>query len=221
MRAAWLSLVAGGGSILGLIVGRKLGITAAFGGPRTPAPKTAIPDPTDPAQRGAVLAYARTLTFAYDRGDSADASQSARASSAGQTDPYGPNGEYHGQFDRNLLDTFGDSGIIAPEINIHRSLPSDLREGRIQLRVDIVPGPGRAAKDVFDAVGFYPGTSFMWVDRLGPRGDTARAVIVPADTTMPIVVRRVAVYRTPAWNLAVARWTPGTCWSCESGGWCH
>ena len=192
--------------ILAVIFGRTLGVRSVFGGAHTPAPSSTITDPTDPAQRSAVLAYARSLTFAYDKGEA---------------DPYGPNGEYHGQFDRNLLDTFGDTGIVAPQVDIHRSQPSDLREGRIQLRIDIIAGPGRTAKDVREAVGFYPGTSYVWVDRLGPKGDTARAVIVPADTTIPAYVQSIHVYRTPVWNLAVARWTPVTCWSCESGGWCH
>lgn len=179
---------------------------------RTPAPSAAITDPTAPDQREAVLAYARGLTFAYDRRDHGD---------TGTVDPYGPHGEYHGEFDQNLLDTFGDSGIVAPEVNIHRSRPNDLREGRIQLRIDIVAGPGRTAQDVFAAVGYYPGTNYVWVDHLGPKGDTARAVIVPADTAKPVTLQKVSVYRTPRWNLAVARWTPRTCWSCETGGWCH
>jgi hypothetical protein len=208
--------------ILAVILGRMLGVNSVFVAAHTPAPASTITDPTDPAQRSAVLAYARSLTFAYDKGDASDQRQMATAGSGTlRKDPYGPNGEYHGQFDQNLLDTFGDSGIVAPQVDIHRSQPNDLREGRIQLRIDIIPGPGRTAKDVREAVGFYPGTSYVWVDRLGPRGDTARAVIVPADTTIPAYVQPVHVYRTPLWNLAVARWTPATCWSCESGGWCH
>jgi hypothetical protein len=201
---------------------RENTIAAILGTKHTPPPTVPITDPTDPAQRSAVLAYARSLTFAYDKRDSPVARTFHSGSlDSGKADPYGPNGEYHGQFDQNLLDTFGDSGTVAPELNIHRSSANDLREGRVQLRIDIVPGPGRAAKDVFAAVGFYPGTSYLWVDRLGPKGDTARAVVVPADTTLPIIVREIRVYRTPHWNLAVARWTPATCWSCASEGWCH
>lgn len=196
--------------ILGVFVGKRLTRNELLGGPHTAPPK-GITDPTDSAQRKAVLAYARSLTFAYDK----------RGASSRSSDPYGPNGEYHGQFDLNLLDTFGDSGIVAPEVNIHRSSPGDLREGRVQLRIEIIPASGRSANDVYKSVGFYPGTSYVWVDRLGPANDTARAVIVPEDLTMPIVVRKVDVYRTPQWNLAVARWTPATCWSCESQGWCH
>jgi len=223
MSAKWMIVVA---VVVGLIVGAIVAVmltrNAILGGPRTPGPTVPITDPTDPAQRNAVLAYARTLTFAYDKGHRTEVRRFYGGDpDSGKSDPYGPKGEYHGQFDENLLDTFGDSGIVVPEINIHRSRASDLREGRVQLKIVIVPGPGRAAKDVFAATGFYPGTSYLWVDRLNSKGDSARSVIVPEDPTMPIEVRSIGVYPTPQWNLAVARWTPGTCWSCESEGWCH
>src|SRR4051812_32376862 len=86
----------------------------------TPATPAAVTNPQDPSQRVAVLAYAATLFFAEDTGYSH---------------------VYHGQYDRNLLDTLGTIGTVAPEIGMHRSSPSELRRGRIQLRVRIQPRP--------------------------------------------------------------------------------
>jgi len=186
-------------------------------GPRTPAPPAPITDPTDPAQRSAVLAYARGLTFAFDTtyGGMRDRADTSHA------DPYGPGASYHGQFDRNLLNTFGDTGIIAPEVNIHRTREGDLRRGRIQLRIEIIPGPGRSAAEVYASLGLYPGTSYVWVDQRDPVRGTARQVIVAADTIAPADTITIRVIRGERWNQPVARWTPAQCWSCEVAGWCH
>jgi hypothetical protein len=186
--------------------------------PHTPEPPASITDPTDPAQRSNVLSYARGLTFAYD---------SARVYSRGTgpvdttADPYGPRGIYHGQFDENLLNTFGDSGTIAPEENIHNTTVSELRRGRIQLRIKITAGPGRSAAQVYASLGLYPGVSYVWVDRPDSVRRTVRRIIIAADTIVRADTLTIIVVHGKSWNQAVARWTPGQCWTCEVAGWCH
>lgn len=168
------------------------------GGPRTPAPPAPITDPTDSAQRSAVLAYANSLEFAEDTN------------------------EYHGQFDRNLVDTLGTMVIVAPQVNIHNTRKRDLRRGRIQLKITITPRPGRPPTERYDSL--TPGVTYVWVDSLvmtTPDRGTARAVYVPEDPAVPAWWRTITLYRTPHWNQPVARWTPAQCWVCERSGWCH
>src|SRR5512135_77223 len=84
-------------------------------GPHTPPPPPSITDPMNPAQRGAILAYARTLEYA----------DSTRE-------------QYHGQWDKVLVDTLGDMAMVEPEENIHRTDDTELRRGRIQMRIEVV-----------------------------------------------------------------------------------
>ena len=167
-------------------------------GPRTPAPPAPITDPTDPAQRSAVLEYADSLEFAEDTL------------------------VYHGQFDRNLIDTLGTMAVVAPEVNIHNTRKRDLRRGRIQLKITITPRPGRPPTERYDSL--TPGVTYVWVDSLvmtTPYIGTARAIYVPADSAVPTWRRTIRLYRTVHWNQPVARWTPAQCWVCEKSGWCH
>src|SRR5512144_1178766 len=173
-------------------------------GPHTAAPPPSITDPVNPAQRGAILAYARTLEFADPTHDSTE--------------------EYHGQWDRALVDTLGDTAIVEPEVNIHRTDDAELQRGRIQMKIVVLVGrPGRTPQQIYDALGVPPGISYVWVDSLvmhSPTTGIARKVVIPADTSLEVRVKRVEVYRNPhvVWSRAVARWTPFQCWSCTRPG---
>lgn len=177
-------------------------------GPHTPAPPDSVTNPLDAGQRTALLAYARTLAFADS---SEDTSQL-----------------YHGQWDRALVDTFGDTAIVAPEENIHRTDDAELQRGRIQMRIKVLMGrPGRKPEQVYDELRVPPGISYVWVDSLrmdSPTVGTARVVVIPTDQSLAPRARRVNVFRNPhaIWSRAVARWTPFQCWTCASpGSWCH
>lgn len=203
-RRLSLSGIAGWAVLAGPLIGIGglgwLGAEYIFGlaGARTPAPSAAITDPMDSTQRAAVLDYASHLEFAED------------------------SIEYHGQFDQNLIDTLGTVANVSPEKHIHRTRKSDIRRGRIQLKITIMPRPGRPATERYDSL--TPGVTYVWVDSLVMRTrdlGTARAVYVPEDPAVPAWRRTIALYRTKRWNQAVARWSPAQCWVCEKSGWCH
>jgi hypothetical protein len=195
--AGWVVLAA---PLIGIGGLGWLGAEYMFGlaGDRTPAPSAAITNPMDPSQRTAVLDYARRLEFAED------------------------SVEYHGQFDRNLIDTLGTIAIVAPQVNIHHTRKGDIRRGRIQLKITIIPRPGRPDMERYDSL--TPGVTYVWVDSLVMRTrdlGSARAVYVPEDPAVPAWSRTISLYRTKRWNQAVARWSPAQCWVCEKSGWCH
>ena len=176
-------------------------------------------NPRNPAERATALAYADSLTFAEDTGTSH---------------------VYHGQYDWNLLDTLGTTGTVAPEIGMHRMTSSDLGPGagRIQLRVNIVPGTGyltgyppgkqygRAAPGA--PYLFPPGVSYVWVDSLikfqpahGDTIGTAKIVVIPVDTSLAVDTATVLVFQRPdPENHAIARWSPAQCWDCMKSSWC-
>ena len=203
----------------GLVVLVMLGVAACagqektpeedgFAGPHTKPPPRSITDPTDRGQRGAIVAFARdSLVFADPTNDAPHL--------------------HHGQWDRALVDTLGDTAIVEPELNIHRTDDSEFVRGRIQMKIVLLVGrPGRTPQQIYEQVGVPPGISYVWVDSLrkDSTGWRARAVVVPADTTLKANPRTVDVYRNPRaiWNRAVARWTPFQCWSCvKPGGWCE
>ena len=179
----------------------------------TPAPPAGL-NPRDSAQRGAVLAFAGSLTFAEDT----------------------TNHRYHGNFDKNLLDTLGSIGFVAPEVGMHRIKAADLTKGQIQLRVRIQDQPGYLAGYGPGAYGrltpgsdflFPPGVSYVWVDSLhlyahahGDTVGTARIVVIPADSSYVIATDSVLVYKRDVANQAIARWTPAACWDCMRSSWC-
>lgn len=183
-------------------------------GRTTPAPPPGL-NPRDSAQRGAVLAFADSLIFAED-------STSHR---------------YHGNSDKNLLDTLGTVGWVAPEVGMGRIKASDLTKGQIQLRVRIVPGPGYLAgyppgtygRHAPDSIyRFPPGVSYVWVDSLvvyspahGDTAGTARIVVIPADSSFVIdATQTVLILRRDIANQAIARWSPAACWDCMRSSWC-
>ena len=178
----------------------------------TPKPGT-LTNPRDPAQRGAALAYGDSLQWAEDATH-----------------------RFHGQFDRNLLDTLGTRGTVTPEIGMHRMRPEQLDSGRIQLRVNILPGAGYLAGYPAGRYGrlspsgeyrLPPGKSYVWVDSLTlyapPHGDTigiAKIVVIPADTAFVIDTATVQLFGRTPFNQAVARWSPAVCWDCMRQSWC-
>jgi hypothetical protein len=188
-------------------------------GPRTPAPPAAVTASlmVDSARlavlsssdRAAVIAYAGSLEFA----DSAEMGH--------------PPDRYHGQWDRNLMDTLGTLGLLQPEKNIHRSWKRDLRwgAGRVQLKITIVPSSNHPGTIVSDGgISLFPGVTYVWVDSLvmtSHDSGTARALYIPGDSTLPVQRRLLHVLRGKAWNQAVARWTPAQCWDCVRYDWCH
>ncbi len=192
-----------------------------FAGRRTPPPPAAVSKALaisgdsarlaglSAAERAAIIDYASHLTFA----DSADADA--------------PQDRYHGQWDRNLLDTLGSIGVLLPEVHIHRTWKRDLAfgRGRIQLKITIVPAPNHPGTVVNeDGILLHPGLTYVWVDSLVSNGRdkiTARALYIPADDRLPVQRRLLHVLRGKRWNQAVARWTPGQCWDCVSSDWCH
>jgi len=198
-----------------------IAMESCFGliGRRTPAPSAAVvtalaQDVTRPgaltaADRSAVIAYANGLQF------------------ADSTHGHAPPDKYHGQWDKNLLDTLGSIGLVAPEENIHRTWRRDLawHRGRVQLRITIVSAPGHPGSAVNqDGILLYPGITYVWVDSLDmTNGDsgTARALYIPVDSTRPIQRKLLHVLRGYPWNRAVARWTPAQCWDCVKYDWCH
>ena len=143
---------------------------------------------------------------------------------------------YHGNFDRNLLDTLGTVGTVAPEVGMHRMRPADLRRGRIQLRVRVVPRPGYLAGYAPGTYGrltptsdylFPPGVSYVWVDSLvlyaSPREDTAgtaRIVVIPTDSSFAVDTASVLVFSRDVANQAISRWSPAVCWDCMRSSWC-
>ena len=178
----------------------------------TPKPGT-LTDPRNPAQRGAAIAYGDSLAWAFDSTH-----------------------KYHGQFDRNLLDTQGTYGTITPEVGMHRLKRQQLDSGRIQLRIEITPGAGYLngyAAGSYGRLGgtgeyrFPPGKSYVWVDQLtiygAPHADTlgsAKIVVIPVDTTYGIDTTTVWMYTRAPFNEAVARWSPAMCWDCMRQSWC-
>ena len=196
-------------------------------GARTPAPPASISCTPDTSQRKAVLAYARTLQFA----EYIDSTDVYPTDTLGEyqrgPDPYhGHGGKYHGQWDKDLVDTLGDVVILEPEVNIHRSRASDLRCGRIQMRMRLRVGQkGREPMQIYESLRVPPGVSYLWVDSLqltNSDSGTARGVIFPVDPGLPARIEKVRVYRNGStiWNRAVARWTPAKCWSCPASYWC-
>ena len=183
-------------------------------GRKTPPPPMGL-NPRDTAQRAAVLAFADSLIFAEDTMSHV----------------------YHGNSDKNLLDSLGTIGYVAPEIGMGRISASDLSKGQIQLRVRIVPGTnylagypaGTYGKHAPDSIyRFPPGVSYVWVDSLvmysPAHGDTAgiaRIVVIPRDSSYVIdASRTVPIYKRDIANQAIARWTPATCWDCMRSSWC-
>jgi hypothetical protein len=180
----------------------------------TPAPPAGL-NPRDSAQRGAVLAFAASLIYAEDTGASH---------------------VYHGQYDRNLLDTLGTYGLVAPEVGMHRINDDDLKKGQIQLRVRIQPQPGYLAGYAPGTYGkltptsdylFPPGVSYVWVDSLvrytPPHGDTAgtaKIVVIPTDSSFVIATASIVVFRRDIANQAIARFSPAVCWDCMRSSWC-
>lgn len=178
----------------------------------TPKPGT-LTDPRNNAQRSAALAYGDSLEWAEDSTH-----------------------KFHGQFDRNLLDTLGTRGTVTPEIGMHRLRREQLDSGRIQLRINIQPGAGYLAGYVpgtygrLGGTGEYrmpPGKSYVWVDHVtvygAPHADTigtAKIVVIPADTTFAIDTTTVQLFARDPFNEAVARWSPAICWDCMRQSWC-
>jgi len=192
-----------------------------FVGHRTPAPAAAVTTSLmvngdsahlaalSSTDRAAVIAYAESLHFADSMAS------------------HHPPDRYHGQWDKNLMDTLGTIGLVQPEENIHRTWQRDLRwgAGRVQLKITIVPSLNHPKTIVSDGgIGLFPGTTYVWVDSLimaGRDSGTARALYIPVDTTLPVQRRLLHVLRGNPWNQAVARWTPAQCWDCVRYDWCH
>ena len=158
-------------------------------------PPSSITDPSDPAQRSAVLAYARSLKF----------------------DDY-----THGAYGENLLDTLGTVGRIYPEVHSDRTLRERFPHGRIYVRVEIAPGRKNSSVGYRS---FPPGTSYVWVDDLSDVGDsgTVRGIIIPADPMLPTTVVAIQVHPGVRVDVPLARWTDKSqCWSCtKPGSWCQ
>lgn len=192
-----------------------------FVGPRTPAPPAAVITSLmvsgDSARLAAISASDRAMLIAY----------AESLSFADSAESHHPPDKYHGQWDKNLLDTLGTVGLVQPEENIHRTWKRDLRwgAGRVQLKITIVPSthhPGTIVAD--DGILLFPGTTYVWVDSLmmtGRDSGTARALYIPDNTTLPVQRKLLHVLRGNPWNQAVARWTPTQCWDCVKYDWCH
>jgi len=210
-----LSVIAG---VAGGWFGARLG--SGLIGKRTPKPSAAVVKALDvdsaglislsTANRVAVIAYAESLTYA----DSASS--------------HHPPDRYHGQWDKNLLDTLGNIGLVQPEENIHRNGTGDLAwgSGVVELKITIVPSPARAPAAVsYGGVSFAPGITYVWVDSLVMAtrdSGTARALYIPASASYPVQRRVIKVLRGEyAWNRAVARWSPAQCFSCVKYDWCQ
>lgn len=157
-------------------------------------PPHAITNVADPAQRSAVLDYARSLVFDSTRGAS----------------------------DQNLLDTLGTVGILSPEVSNHKTRTSDLAGGRIQLRVRIIPPTKHPAMGYrsFPAGTSYLWVDSL---KMSGGTGTARGVIIPEDPSLPTKTIRLSIHPAPFWNRSLARWNEaqGQCWVCERTGWCH
>lgn len=203
-------------------------------GPRRPAPLTGLEGPGTPAPPAAVQ---RAL---HVQGDSASlaaiSAQDRRAAIdfaagleyADSSRNHLPPDRYHGQWDLNLLDTLGTVGLLQPQEAMHRLNGRQLgwdSTGRFELKITIVPSANHPVSEiVLDGVRLFAGVTYVWVDSMNFAGDsgTARALYIPADSTLPIQRRLLQVLRTPIpWNHAVARWTPAQCWDCVKLGWCH
>jgi len=134
-------------------------------------PPVGVTNAADPAQRGAVLAYARSLSFdtithgASDKQPLTDVDLSR--------DP--------------RRDTVVAVGEIWPERNTHRNSEDDLKGvGRVVARIrSSVP---------YARLGLGGDVSFYWVDSLVMVTDDSgygRALFIPADSTRPVTVRRM------------------------------
>ena len=193
------------------IGGLALGSFGCAAEVHTPPPPAVVPGlPIADTTRSAVVRYGRSLVYADTVCN--DMTQHGRGS------------QFHGQCDRGFVDTLGTEAIVTPEVHIHETGAADLRVGRIQMRIEIlVHRSGRDAQTTYDELGVPPGVSYVWVDSLkfaGSDSAVARKVVFPVDSTLPIKISWVKVYRSKYWNQAVARWTPGQCWTCTKGSWC-
>jgi len=209
---AWVILSLAAGAYL---VHNRLSHVGIYGR-TTAAPPSAITDPTDPAQRAALLSHARSLRF-----DSIT----------------------HGARDRQYLDSIeinrstNDTAVfvsrlasIIPEANAHRNSLGDLMSGK---------GRITAAVMVHDRTRGYPkldlpqGLSYLWVDSFErtagwwPDSGRARVVIIPDDQTLPVITRQIVISHHPGYsfNSPQARWTyrpedAGAWWTCSRFGCC-
>lgn len=158
--------------------------------PHTPAPPGPITNAAEPGQRGAVLAYAASLTF-----DTLT----------------------HGAFDQQALtvldssvapprDTVGAVGTIYPEVNTHHNSQADLSgKGRVVARI--------YSTAAYPRIGLAAGWSYFWVDSLTMiKADSGvgRVLLIPADSTEPITIRALKYTTDPPGashdRQAMARW---------------
>jgi hypothetical protein len=156
-------------------------------GTGTPAPPATVTNAADTSQRGAVLAYARSLTFDTVTHGASDKQPLTLVDSSARKD------------------TIAAVGEIWPERNTHRNSEDDLKGvGRIVARIRS-SGP-------YSRLGLRAGVSYFWVDSLvmvtldSGRG---RAIFIPADSTQPVTIRPM-VFTTDRSGArerqAMARW---------------
>jgi hypothetical protein len=154
----------------------------------TPAPM-GVTNAADTAQRRAVLAYARTLTFDTVTHGASDKQPLTLVDSSAVP----------------RKDTIAAVGEIWPERNTHRNSETDLKGvGRIVARI--------YSSAPYSRLGLRAGTSYFWVDSLvmvTRDSGNGRALFIPADSTQPITVRRMIFTtdrRGAPERQAMARW---------------
>ncbi|HEV8399206.1 MAG TPA: hypothetical protein VGQ18_05115 [Gemmatimonadales bacterium] len=148
-----------------------LAVAACAPPPRTPAPSAVVTNAAVPGQRGAVLAYAKTLEFdtiTHGAGDE----QALTLLDSRAVPP---------------KDTIGPIGTIVPERNTHHNTETDLSGvGRIVARI-YSTGP-------YPKLGLTRGLTYFWVDSLvmiTPDSGRGRAIFIPADSSQPVMVREL------------------------------
>ncbi len=228
------------GASLAVVLGTAAGIAGAWVvvgwwtqaiGPGTPA-AGGVTDPTDPAQRAQVLAYADSLDFDSLTHRAAD-ERFLTILDTVRTDTVitgvGPRTTVSL---RPLADSLwrvrkliGPWAKIVPESRAYRNDPDDIGvgRGRIVARVYVDPAfraPNGA--DGYPPLNLPPGLSYLWIDSLGPRADTARVVIIPANPQLGVrvghvrytSVRRVwETYSRAAWHFFRIRGVDPDCFN--------
>ncbi len=144
-------------------------VVAACAEIRTPAPSPLVTNAAAPAQRAAVLAYAKSLQFdtiTHGAGDQ----QALTLLDSSAVPP---------------KDTIGPIGTILPERNTHHNTEADLSGvGRIVARI-YSTGP-------YPKLGLTRGLTYFWVDSLvmiTPDSGRGRAIFIPADSSQPVTIR--------------------------------
>jgi hypothetical protein len=186
-------LAAGAGVALTWVV---IGFRTQSIGSGTPPPPAGLVDPTNPQQLALAVQYGDSLDYDSVTHRAADERFLTILDTVRVDTVIGPRGTvaFRPLDPPRVRKLIGPRAKIVPERRAYRNARGDLgpRRGRIVARVWVDPAyqaPNGARG--YPPSGLPPGWSYLWIDSLGVRGDTARVVIIPADPQQGVRVRHV------------------------------